>query len=254
MFSASSILVTIGFFLVRESSSFQLGKAPCHNLNIVEPEAPKSLVEEPRRVFFADILKGAAAAGLVSLPTSAIAQGDIVSAGAIKVTAIAHTFVTTGKSPSPKPIRENDATRFFANAKVVYIFEGKNSDSTKLAQEVTDLTKKRKADEGPGVTPGNISTLVPDGSKGGVIDRVVEAAKKLPDGDVLLVGPIPSQGTEGDGKLLASTASGLGTFVGGQRGGGVISVLLNGPKENFKLIESGYPASELLWYSLPPKP
>jgi len=75
----------------------------------------------------------------------------------------------------------------------------------------------------------------------------------MPDGDVLLVGPIPSGGTAEDGKLLAGTASRIGTFVGGKQGNGVISVLLNGPTENLKLVESGFPTSELLWYSLPPR-
>lgn len=242
----------VAFLLVKDSFSFQLGKPLLHPLDAIA--SPESLSEAPRRDFLNNILKGAVATCMVSIPTSAqAAEADILSTGAIKVTAIAHTFVTTGKSASPsvKPIRENDATRFFTNARVVYIFDGNgNGDSAKLAQEVIDLTQKRKAEQGPGVTPGNLSTL----QKGITIDRVVQAAKELPDGDVLLVGPIPSQGTQGDGKLLQGAASGLGTFVGGQKGGGVISVLLNGPKENLKLVESGYPASELLWYSLPPKP
>jgi len=230
------------FLLVKESISFQPGKPSLHPLDAIS--SPKSLSEAPRRDFLNNVLKGAVlAVCLVFIPKSAQAESDIVSAGAIKVTPIAHTFVTTGKSPSPKPIRENDATRFFTNARVVYIFDG-NGDSAKLAQEVTYLTKKRKAEQGPGVTPGNLSTL----EKGITVDNVVKAANELPEGDVLLVGPIPSQGTQGDGKLLAGTASSLGTFVGGQKGGGVISVLLNGPKENLKLVESGYPASELLWY------
>jgi hypothetical protein len=208
----------------------------------------------------------AAAAALPKPAAAAAADADVVSTGTIKVTAIAHTFVTTGKSPSPKPIRENDATRFFTNARVVYLFEDNNnnnssSDNRKLAQEVTDLTRQRKADRGPGVTPGNLKTLVPesplkqgeDGARSAVCARVVETAGNMPDGDVLLVGPIPSLGTANDGKLLAKTASGLGTFVGGQKEQGVISVLLNGPRENLKLVESGFPTSELLWYTLPSK-
>merc|ERR1719343_976365 len=38
----------------------------------------------------------------------------------VKVTPIAHTFITS--SGATKPIRENDATRFFTNARVVYLF------------------------------------------------------------------------------------------------------------------------------------
>ena len=254
----SSTMAMLVFFLVGEASSFQLvpeGKASLHcsgPMNAVDSETSWSL-PKPRRAFFADFFsKGATAAGICSTPIPRrVMAEDSVSAGIIKVTAIAHTFLTTGKSPSPKPIRENDATRYFTNAKVVYVFEGSsNSDNGKLAQEVIDLTRQRKAEQGPGVTPGNLLTLVP-GEK--IVDRVVEKAKQMPEGDVLVVGPIPSLGTAGDGRLLASTASGLGTFVGGQKGQGVISVLLNGPKENLKLIESGFPVSELLWYSLPPR-
>lgn len=195
-------------------------------------------------------------------PSEAVAAGtDVVSAGTIKVTPIAHTFLTTGGTPSPKPVRENDATRYFTNARVVYLFDGKDGfiDNLAVAEEVTELTTKRKAERGPGVTPGNVQTLAPSqltwkgGDRGTVVPTVVEAAKQMADGDVLLVGPIPTGGTADDGKLLASTAYTLGTFVGGKKEQGVISVLLNGPKENLKLSESGFPVSELLWYSLPPK-
>ena len=51
-------------------------------------------------------------------------------------------------------------------------------------------------------------------------------------------------------QILADTAAALGTFVGGKVGGGVISVLLDGPTEGLLLNENGYPASELLWYSI----
>jgi len=225
-----------------------------------------SNLSELRRTFLTNLISNGAAASWiissVSLPQRAVAGvvSDVVSTGAIKVTPIAHTFVTTGKSLSPKPIRENDATRFFTNARVVYIFEGNtNNDNARLAQDVTDLTKQRKAEKGPGVTPGNLRTLAPEqlmkasAKESNLSSIVVETAKQMPDGDVLLVGPIRSQGTKGDGKILANTASGLGTFVGGNKGQGVVSVVLNGPKENLKLIESGFPASELLWYSLPTK-
>ena len=163
---------------------------------------------------------------------------------------------------SPKPVRENDATHFFTNTRVVYLFEGKNNNENNndnLAQEVTDLTTKRKAERGPGVTSGNVQTLTATQFKskeGSVVpvDKIVETAKQMTEGGVLLVGQIPSRGTAADGKILADAASTLGTSIGGESGGGVISVLLNGPKENLKLNESsGFPASELLWYSLPPR-
>ena len=168
------------------------------------------------------------------------------SSADIKVTPLAHTFITS--SGAAKPIRENDATRFFTNARVVYLFEGKNAD-TGLFSEVLDLTVKRKAGEGPGVTPGNVQTS----AKYNWPEAVAKAAGGLPAGDVLLVGPVKSGGTASDGKILAETATSLGTFVGGKTGGGVISVLLDGPREDLKLEESGYATSELLWYSLPKK-
>ena len=187
------------------------------------------------------------------LPPPANAEGDVILASPIKVTAIAHTFVTSAKSPSPKPIRENDATRLCTNARVVYLFDGSN-DSNQLAQEITELTRQRKADEGPGVTRGNLVTFASTKANSNtLVDAVVQTARQLPSGDVLVVGPVQSRGTNANGKLLEQTASGLGTFVGGQKGQGVISVLLNGPREDLKLVESGVPTSELLWYSLSKK-
>jgi len=274
---ALSILMMLAFFLA-ETSCFRCPERRRHSPRLLavgdpnqqfgnasddrsRPMSPNNY--EHRRGFLTDLLsKGAIIAGTMSstatLPSSAsAAEADLVSSGTIKVTSIAHTFVTSGKSPSPKPIRENDATRFFTNARVVYLFEGsENGETTRLAQEVTDLTKARKAEMGPGVTPGNVQTLsmkAGDADQSAILARVIETAKQLSDGDVLLVGPIKSRGTLSDGKLLASTAEKLGTFVGGQKGQGVLSVLLNGPKENIKLIESGIRSSELLWYSLPPK-
>ena len=261
-FLVSSVWVMLAVFLLGETSSFQL---------LVPPEGKRSIPSDeehqPRRAFLTDLLSKGAAVGVggvissFSLPqyARAAAAPDVVSIGKIKVTAIAHTFVTTGKSPSPNPIRENDATRFFTNARVVYLFVGSNDDenNVKLAQEVTDLTRQRKAEKGPGVTQGNLQTLntniKQEESPSATVARVVKAAKQMPEGDVLVVGPIRSTGTGGDGRLLADTASGLGTFVGGKKEQGVVSVLLNGPKENLKLIESGFPTSELLWYSLSPK-
>ena len=184
----------------------------------------------------------------LSTATAAVAASTVTPALAadIKVTPLAHTFITS--SGSAKPIRENDATRFFTNARVVYLFEGKGADPG-LAAEVVDLTEKRKAGKGPGVTPGSVKV-----SKSATTpDAVVTAAKNMPAGDVLLVGPIASGGTAADGKTLADTAKALGTFVGGKTGNGVVSVLFDAPREGLKLEEGGYATSELLWYSLPKK-
>lgn len=185
------------------------------------------------------------ATGLAVLlaPETALAGPDTVS---LKVTPLAHTFITS--SGVAKPIRENDATRFFTNARVVYMFEGNPGASSALASEVRDLILKRKSERGPGVTPGSVQSMAT-----GRVDVVVATARQLPEGDVLLVGPIPSGGTAADGKLLAETADSLSTFVGGKLGGGVISVLLDGPREGLKLEESGFRTSELLWYSLQSK-
>jgi hypothetical protein len=39
--------------------------------------------------------------------------------------------------------------------------------------------------------------------------------------------------------------------VGGKRERGVISVLVDGPREGLVLEQGGYPVSDLLWYSRP---
>jgi hypothetical protein len=199
--------------------------------------------------------------------TSFIAGNMPAQAVDIKVNPMAHTFVTA--TGAAKPVRENDATRFCTNARVVYLFEGDPTSSTKniqLASEILDLAVKRKAGEGPGVTPGKIRGLSSNksfldlastglgletiSSKAESVDSVVASAKKMPQGDVLFVGPIPSAGVATDGKILADTAAALGTFVGAKTGGGVISVLLDGPRQDVKFEAGGYPVSDLLWYSI----
>jgi hypothetical protein len=216
-----------------------------------------TLLDDSRRSFLTT-----ATATLVS--TTAFSQPAL--SADIKVTPLAHTFITAGGAAA-KPIRENDATRFFTNARVVYLLEGSNADPS-LASEVLDLTVKRKSGQGSGVASGNVKVLSSSKQLGAIASEmgldvvvvskdgenqaeIVEAAKSLAAGDVLLVGPVPSAGTAADGRTLADCASALGSFVGGKIGGGVISVLLDGPREGLKLEEGGYPASELLWYSLP---
>ena len=128
---ALSILMMLAFFLA-ETSCFRCPERRRPSLRSLavgasnqpfgNPSDDRSRTISPnnyeqRRGFLTDLLsKGAIIAATVSssaaLPSSAsAADADLVSSGTIKVTSIAHTFVTSGKSPSPKPIRENDATR-----------------------------------------------------------------------------------------------------------------------------------------------
>lgn len=211
-----------------------------------------------RRKFLATAATSVAIAG-----AAVFAEPVQAHAVDIKVTPLAHTFVTATRTA--KPVRENDATRFCTNAKVVYLLEGRDANANVLASELLDLTVKRKAGEGPGVTPGKVRVLsskkglvdiatglgldTTTSSKAESLDAVVAAAKAMPEGDVLLVGPISSSGVAADGKMLGDTAAGLGTFVGAKTGGGVISVLLDGPRQDVKFEGGGYPISDLLWYS-----
>ena len=195
-----------------------------------------------------------------SAAIAVIANTEPATAVDIKITPVAHTFITS--SGTSKPIRENDATRFFTNAKVVFLLEGKGANPN-LTREILDLTVKRKAGEGPGVTPGKVHLLssnkaltdlatslgLKTTSKNESVENVIATARMIPQGDVLLVGPISSAGVAADGKILADAAAGLGTFVGGKTGNGVISVLLDGPKENVEFQAAGYPISDLLWFS-----
>mmetsp|Transcript_14303 Transcript_14303/g.24287 ORF Transcript_14303/g.24287 Transcript_14303/m.24287 type:complete len:242 (+) Transcript_14303:34-759(+) len=180
----------------------------------------------------------------------------------LKVTPIAHTFITS--SGTAKPLRENDATRFLTNAKVVYLFEGSDASPT-LSSEILGLTAKRKADEGPGVTPGNV---VVASTNAQILDTArslglgVQSTKDLTPksaaalattisaGDVVVVGPLPSDGTANDAKVVLEVATNLGAVVGGAKSGGVISVLVDGPKEGLLLMEDGLPTSTILWYGV----
>jgi hypothetical protein len=233
----SRFLILFLVLLLDATSSYEI--RPSRSKNNVPTTSP--MASEARRAF----LTGASSAVLATtiLPRSARSAD-------LKVTPLAHTFITSSGTAA-KPIRENDATRFFTNAKVVYLLEGTGADPG-LAAEVLDLTVKRKAGQGGGVTPGSVQ-VISSTTSSKALDAVVGATKAMPEGDVLIVGPIPSGGTAADGKLLADTAKALGTFVGGKTGRGVISVLLDGPREGLKLEEGGYPTSELLWYSLVPK-
>jgi len=181
----------------------------------------------------------------------------------IKVTPLAHTFITA--SGAPKPLRENDATRYLTNAKVTYLFTGDSSDNhATLSNDVLKLTNTRKIEQGPGVTPGCIhvatmskstidlatslnlkTTKVSDFSA----TSIAKIASSLPDGDTLVVGPILSAGVAKNGEILADCSKALNGFVGGSKSGGVLSALLDGPKTNLDMIAQGYPISTILWYN-----
>lgn len=178
----------------------------------------------------------------------------------INVTPVAHTFITSGGSV--KPLRENDATRFLTNARVVYLLEGSGAN-VNLTSEVVVLTDKRKAEQGPGVTPGKIHVagskaltdyasslgMPTESLKDTTAESVAKVAATLPEGDTLLVGPVKSSGVAVDGKLVSDVAKALGVLVGGAKSGGVLSVLLDGPRKDVAIDEGGYPISTLLWYS-----
>jgi len=194
-----------------------------------------------RRSFVASTAAIVTSSLLVEFPTSPSSPGNsIANAVDIKVTPMAHTFVTgiTKGQGVVKPTRENDFTRFLTNAKVVLLFTG--DGSTGGEQEVTKLTKERKAGEGPGVTPGNIVM-----SAANKVTSLEKEVSSLGKGDTLIV-TIPSASFAGDRKAAADSATSLGLFLGGAKEGGVVSVLVDGSK-SVTIEESGY---DLLWYSL----
>lgn len=67
----------------------------------------------------------------------------------------------------------------------------------------------------------------------------------LLNGDTLIV-TMPSVSFTADKKATSDCAASLGLFLGDAKGGGVVSVLIDGSK-SVNLEESGY---DLLWYSL----
>lgn len=221
------------------------GLAPSHS------RKPQTKLNESRRAFATNSVAAVALSSFAPLSAQALD---------VKVTPVAHTFITS--TSAIKPLRENDATRFLTNARVVYLLEGSDAN-VDLASEVLSLTVKRKADQGPGVTPGQIHVA---GTKGfmdyaaslGVATEllkdmspqsVAKAAGALPEGDTLIVGPVKSGGVAADGKLVSDAAQALGVPVGGAKSGGVLSILLDGPRNDVSLEEGGYPISTLLWFS-----
>lgn len=76
------------------------------------------------------------------------------------------------------------------------------------------------------------------------------ASDKIGEGDCLLIEPLPSGGAREDEKILKACASKLGLEVGGGKSGGVVGVLLNGPRapNTFDVGEGG--GYSLLWYDI----
>lgn len=209
-------------------------------------------------------------AGILSFfPKSAIASSSPDTTTVfqtIKVTPVAHTFlssVSTNGKPSVKPLRENDATRYFTNARVVHLFYNGNDDNAiQTAKDIITLTIQRKAGQGPGVTPGNVHLLassdVNDMEEYSSIQglsilkepSLKYALADLPSGDVVFISPKKSNGTIINGMLVEQSARTCGLDVGGVKSGGVISCLINGPKDpdSIAVLDGGYASSTILWY------
>ena len=204
------------------------------------------------------------AAPLATLPLMPKPASAETITTAVKVTPIAHTFISSvanAKSPV-KPLRENDATRFFTNARVVHLFyDGEDSKAIQTAKEVIDLIVKRKEGAGPGVTPGKVHFLV-NGSSDVYSDipglslltdsSVKDALDNIPTGDVVIIAPKKSNGTIINGMLVEKSARDSGLEAGGSRSGGVISCLINGPQnpETLAVVDGGYSTSTILWYGV----
>lgn len=226
-----------------------------------------------RRAFAKAASSALATAGYCSImgpvpPVSAAASET--GAVKVKVTPVAHTFVASADK-GIKPLRENDATRFFTNARIMVSFYGGGSDTSKLDStfaEILDLTIKRKAEKGSGVTPGDVifgeiagQRVAPSASAANAkmvavkdtspssVSAAVSALSA--EGDVLILSPTPTKGTAGDGKVLAAIAEAAG-LEAGARGGQVLGLLIDGPRDpqSVLLSEGGYALQPILWYSI----
>jgi hypothetical protein len=207
------------------------------------------------------ILTAAPFTSLPFLPQPAAAETVTSS---IKVTPIAHTFISSvSNTKTPvKPIRENDATRLFTNARVVHLFyNGQDDAAINAARELLFLTVKRKAGGGAGVTPGTVHFLA--GDSGDLYSDVAglsflqdsslkTALGVIPAGDVVIIAPKKSNGTIINGMLVEKSAIDNKLEVGGSKSGGVISCLINGPSdpETIAILDGGYSTSTILWYGL----
>ena len=208
--------------------------------------------------------------GLLDPPRPASAAADTASAK-VKVTPVAHTFVASADK-GVKPLRENDATRFFTNARIVVPFYGGGSDPRidSTFAEILDLTIKRKAEKGPGVTPGDVvygeiagQKVAPSASVGADNAKTMAMKDTSPSsiasaltalsagGDVLILPPMKSTGTAGDGKVLTDIAE-AAHLEAGARGGQVLGLLIDGPRDpqSIMLSDGGYTLQPILWYSV----
>ena len=200
-----------------------------------------------------------------ALPASAAASET--GAVKVKVTPVAHTFVAS-VDKGIKPLRENDATRFFTNARIVVPFYGGGSDTSKLDStfsDILDLTIKRKAEKGPGVTPGDVIFGKVAGQRvaSAASAKMVAVKDSSPssfsaaasalsaEGDVLILSPFPTKGTADDGKVVAAIAEAAG-LEAGARGGQVLGLLIDGPRDpqSVLLSEGGSALQPILWYSI----
>mmetsp|Transcript_3544 Transcript_3544/g.4932 ORF Transcript_3544/g.4932 Transcript_3544/m.4932 type:complete len:268 (-) Transcript_3544:118-921(-) len=213
-----------------------------------------------RREFFAKTFSVVSAISFLPASNVDAANTDILVTQKLKVTPISNTFVCqsspNGGATKVKPLRENDATRYLTNARVVVFFEGADS-SPELLSKITKLTEERKSGKGPGVTPGKI-VKVEDSSviSSGKIESldVATILETLPDsGDVIFLPPVKSHGTSGNAAIISKIANSCGLNVGGARGGGVISVLVGGPRDPEDLVvvsEDGSETSTIIWYDV----
>ena len=242
-----------------------------------------SLHATPRRYFLqkpAGVILGLIATSLPKEPSSAttgsrssaletsttITASTTTVTQTIKVTPVAHTFISSVSNDGKitiKPLRENDATRYFTNARVVHLFyNGENEKAIQTVKEILELTIARKAGQGPGVTPGRVHILSNNNEVEDVFSNIAglsilkEPALKyalanLPSGDVVFLSPKKSNGTIINGMLVEQSALTCGLDVGGGKSGGVISCLMNGPRdpETIAVLDGGYTSSTILWYT-----
>jgi hypothetical protein len=221
------------------------------------PPSPESIVRSDQHTIDATInsRRKALQTAFTAIASTAVLPFPALADVNVKVTNVAHTFVT---EKSVKPIRENDATRIFTNARVAFLFTGPSSAAASQ-QDLLNLTVQRKAGKGAGVTPGNVEVMSSspsflDYSKKTLglstvqvssfsVDKIQDVVKSMPDGDVLFVGPIPSKGNVADdAKLVSDLAASMNLKANSE----VVSILLDGPTS----FGSTDGLSTVLWYSI----
>ena len=267
-----STLVMISIFLSSLSTEIVAAKKSRYVSHLPVAMATKASSSPAQPIFIGRRAFLASTSTMIAsevIPNHAAAIAPDVTQS-MKVTPIAHTYVLgIGTSPPAlKPLRENDATRFLTNARLVLPFYG-GGDSTAgdLMIEIIDKTVARKVALGPGVTPGKVRILPLE--KGSVSakmvlerfkgsDEMLPTSKSLsatilslPPGDVALATPRPSGGTAADARIVRAAATECGIFEGGSKGGGVVGLLINGPRapDTVKVSEGGETTCTILWYN-----